>query len=214
MEMRIKVCGMTKLEQLKALDEIGIDFTGLIFYPKSPRYVLNGELNPSDLMKENLAIKKVGVFVNETVETLLSIVKEWGLDFVQLHGDESPAYCEKISQHISIIKAFRIGENENILELTQPYKAVVSFYLFDTRGAQYGGTGEKFDWNLLKNIQLGKPYFLSGGLSPDDDELLNATYASDPALYSLDLNSKFEISPGIKDMNKIKQFAEKVKTNQ
>jgi len=209
--MKIKVCGMTKLEQLKELDEIGIDFTGLIFYQKSPRYVLNSALTPSDLKKENLKIKKVGVFVNETVETVLNIVEEWGLDFVQLHGDESPVYCEAISKHVNVIKAFRIGNHENILELTQPYVDAVSLYLFDTLGAQYGGTGEKFNWDLLNNIQLGKPYFLSGGLSADDHGILSETSAQDAQLYALDLNSKFEISPGIKDMNKIKQFAEKVK---
>lgn len=202
---------MTKLDQLIELDEIGIDFTGLIFYQKSPRYVLNADLNPSALKKENLKIKKVGVFVNENVQTLLNIVEEWGLDFVQLHGDESPVYCETISQHVNVIKAFRIGNHENILQMTLPYEDVVGHYLFDTLGTQFGGTGEKFNWDLLNNIHLGKPYFLSGGLSPNDDKILSETCAKDAQLFGLDLNSKFEISPGIKDLNKIKQFAEKVK---
>ena len=137
--MRLKVCGMTDIAQLKQLEAIGVDFAGLIFYPQSPRYATKAGLTPELLKKEKLRINRVGVFVNEEQDTVLRTVDKWKLDMVQLHGDESPRYCEHISNHVNTIKAFRIGDNENIPYKTFPYNDVVDLYLFDTMGKQKGG---------------------------------------------------------------------------
>jgi phosphoribosylanthranilate isomerase len=204
--MRVKVCGITESEQLSTLHEIGATFGGLIFYPRSPRYVLR-HMTTSQIKKEN-NINKVGVFVNATVEEVLQMVDECRLHMVQLHGDESPRYCEKIADYISVVKAFRVSETDNVGYRIQEYMNVCDMFLFDTEGAGYGGTGKKFNWEKLKNVPVGKPYFLSGGIEPGDTEKLK-TFAVQPeakALFAVDINSKFEVSPGIKDMEKVKTF--------
>ncbi len=134
--MRLKVCGMTGIVQLKELETIGVDFAGLIFYPQSPRYAMKFGLTPELLKQEKLRINRVGVFVNEDQDTVLRTVDKWKLDMVQLHGDESPRYCEHISNHVNTIKAFRIGDNENVPYKTFPFNEVVDLYLFDTMGKQ------------------------------------------------------------------------------
>jgi phosphoribosylanthranilate isomerase len=204
--MRVKVCGIAEEEQLKRLSEIGATFAGLIYYPKSPRYVLRN-MTTSQIKKEN-SINKVGVFVNATIEEVLHMVDECRLHMVQLHGDESPRYCEKIADYISVVKAFRVSETDNIGWRIQEYMNVCDMFLFDTEGAGYGGTGKKFNWEKLKNVPVGKPYFLSGGIEAGDVEKLK-TFASQPeakALFAVDINSKFEIRPGLKDMEKVKNF--------
>ena len=205
---------MTMLAQLKELEDCGVDFAGLIFYEKSPRYVLKGGLTPELLKKEGLKIIKVGVFVNETIENLLTAVEEWKLDLVQLHGDESPKYCEQVSNHVNTIKAFRIGKEDNIPFKIRPYQDAADLYLFDTLGQQLGGTGEKFDWGLIAKAEVTKPYFLSGGISSDDVEQIKAFATNEKKLFSLDINSKFEVSPGKKDMDKIRKFVNQVKNIQ
>ncbi|MBL0358966.1 MAG: phosphoribosylanthranilate isomerase [Chitinophagaceae bacterium] len=203
---RVKVCGITDAGQLAALHTIGATFGGLIFYPKSPRYVLR-HMTTSQVKKEN-NINKVGVFVNATVEEVLHMVDECRLHMVQLHGDESPKYCEKIADYISVVKAFRVSETDNIGWRIKEYMDVCDMFMFDTEGAGYGGTGKKFDWGKLKDTTVGKPYFLSGGIEPGDAEKLKA-FATQPeakALFAIDINSKFETSPGIKDMEKVKTF--------
>lgn len=204
--MRVKVCGIAEEEQLNKLHEIGATFGGLIFYPKSPRYVLR-HMTTSQVKKEN-NINKVGVFVNATIEEVLHMVDECRLHMVQLHGDESPRYCEKIADYISVVKAFRISESDNIQWRIQEYMGVCDMFLFDTEGAGYGGTGKKFNWDKLKGVQVGKPYFLSGGIEPADTEKLK-TFAAEPeakALFAVDINSKFETAPGHKDLEKVKSF--------
>ena len=205
---------MTMLAQLKELEDCGVDFAGLIFYEKSPRYVLKGGLTPELLKKEGLKIIKVGVFVNETIENLLTAVQEWKLDLVQLHGDESPKYCEQVSNHVNTIKAFRIGKEDNIPFKIRPYQDAADLYLFDTLGQQLGGTGEKFDWGLIAKAEVTKPYFLSGGISSDDVEQIKTFASDEKKLFSLDINSKFEVSPGKKDMDKIRKFVNQVKNIQ
>jgi phosphoribosylanthranilate isomerase len=209
--MRLKVCGMTMLEQIKELESIGVDFVGLIFYPRSPRYAFKGGLNADKLKRARLTINKVGVFVNEPEEQLLRLVDEWRLEMVQLHGDESPRYCERISNHVNTIKAFRIGKDENIPYKTYPYNDAVDMYLFDTLGTQYGGTGEQFDWQLLHEAGIRKPYFMSGGIGIDDIKKVKEFSKKEKNLFSLDINSKFETSPGVKDMDLIKQFLKDIK---
>ena len=209
--MRIKVCGMTRMAQLKELEEIGADFAGLIFYSRSPRCVLKSELNHAYLKKEKSNINKVGVFVNESLDVVLKTVDEWKLDMVQLHGDETPRYCEQVSNHVNTVKAFRIGVDSNIPYKVYPFMEAVDLFLFDSLGKQYGGTGEQFDWNLLKKANLQKPYFLSGGLGMEDLVRVQDFAASEKNFFSLDVNSRFELSPGIKNMAKLKDFITSIK---
>ena len=204
--MRIKVCGMTQMEQVEQLPELGASFAGFIFYPKSPRYVFR-QMTSSQLRKVS-NINKVGVFVNNSVEEVLHMVDECRLQMVQLHGDESPKFCERIADYVSVVKAFRMSANDSIEWMTNPYMNVCDMFMFDTMGAGYGGTGTKFDWNILKGNHIGKPFFLSGGINTDDapalKEFKKESVAED--LFAIDINSKFESQPGIKDMDKVRNF--------
>jgi phosphoribosylanthranilate isomerase len=204
--MRVKVCGITQVEQLSILPELGAAFAGLIFYPKSPRYVLR-HMTTSQIKKEGNT-NKVGVFVNASIEEVLQMVDECRLHMVQLHGDESPRYCEKLADYISVVKAFRISETDNVSWRIKEYKDVCDMFMFDTEGAGYGGTGKKFNWDTLKDVVIGKPYFLSGGIEPVDVAKLKEfeTRPEAKALFAIDINSKFEILPGVKDTNLIKSF--------
>ncbi len=209
--MRVKVCGMTQQEQVESLADMGVTFAGFIFYPKSPRYVFK-HMTTTQIRKEN-NINKVGVFVNATIEEVLHMVDECRLHIVQLHGDESPKYCEKIADYVSVVKAFRLSDNDSVEWMIRPYMDVCDMFMFDTMGAGYGGTGKKFDWSILKGTTIGKPFFLSGGIEPGDEENLKA-FTEEPvakALFAIDINSKFEVSPGIKDLEKIGQFVAKLR---
>lgn len=211
--MRIKVCGMTKAEQVLQLDELGVEFAGFIFYPKSPRYVLS-HMSKEQLKKlKGRHINKVGVFVNTPVEEVLQLVDACGLYLVQLHGDENPRYCEQVANYVTVVKAFRLREGEDILWRAKDYQDAADMFLFDTEGAGYGGTGKKFNWDILKGGNVRKPFFLSGGIQPEDVDLLkafeNETVAKD--LFAVDINSKFELAPGLKDMEKIKTFVKALK---
>ncbi len=208
--MRVKVCGMTQIDQVDQLAGMGVAFAGFIFYPKSPRYVFK-HMTTTQIRKEN-NINKVGVFVNSTVEEVLHMVDECRLHMVQLHGDESPKFCEKIADYVSVVKAFRLSENDSVHWMIKPYMDVCDMFMFDTMGAGYGGTGKKFDWSMLKGQAIGKPFFLSGGIEPGDEDKLKL-FSDEPeakALFAIDINSRFETSPGIKDMNKIKSFVQKL----
>lgn len=209
--MRVKVCGMTQPEQVSELARLGVDFAGFIFYPKSSRYVFK-HMTTTQIRKEN-SINKVGVFVNSPMEEVLHMVDECRLHMVQLHGDESPKYCERIADYVSVVKAFRLSDNDSVSWMIRPYMDVCDMFMFDTIGAGYGGTGKKFDWGILKTETIGKPFFLSGGIEPGDEVRLNE-FCSEPvakALFAIDINSKFELSPGVKDMEKVKSFVEQVK---
>jgi len=203
--MKVKVCGITTINQLKELEMMDVDFVGLIFHKTSPRYVLNEIKSPYSIKKENINIQKVGVFVNESINTVIDTAKEWKLDMVQLHGDESPEFCKEIKSVVKTTKAFRIGDSTSFGNINA-YSDVVDCFLFDTLGERYGGTGKQFDWNLLTSFEINKPFFLSGGIGSDDvnkiDEICNRV----TSIYALDLNSKFEITPGIKDMVKLATF--------
>jgi len=209
--MRIKVCGMTQIEQVDKLSDLGVTFAGFIFYPKSPRYVFK-HMTTTQIRKEN-NINKVGVFVNAPVEEVLHMVDECRLHMVQLHGDESPKYCEKIADYVSVVKAFRLSDNDSVQWMIRPFMDVCDMFMFDTMGAGYGGTGKKFDWNMLQGQTIGKPFFLSGGIEPGDEEKLKS-FTSEPvakALFAVDINSKFELAPGIKELDKVRVFADNLK---
>lgn len=209
--MKIKVCGNTLPEQVNALDEMGVTFAGFIFYPKSPRY-MEQKINAGKMKQIKGKIVKVGVFVNPTYDDLKRTVDEYRLDMVQLHGDETPKFCEKIADYISVIKAFRISENDSLEWMTAPFLEVCDFFMFDTLGAGYGGTGKKFDWAVLEKSPPRKAYFLSGGIEPGDEEQLLkfAKTKAGEKLFAVDINSNFEVSPGVKDIKKVGRFTEKM----
>lgn len=209
--MRIKVCGMTQTEQVEELHNMGATFAGFIFYPKSPRYVFR-HLTSAALKKIN-SINKVGVFVNASADEVLHMVDECRLHMVQLHGDESPKYCERIADYVSVVKAFRLSDNDSIEWMTRPYMDVCDMFMFDTMGAGYGGTGKKFDWNILKGSNIGKPFFLSGGIQPEDTAALKefSHEQVSKALFAIDINSKFESAPGVKNMEKVGKFINEIK---
>jgi phosphoribosylanthranilate isomerase len=200
---------MTQLDQVRKLDEMGMDFAGFIFYPKSPRYV-GKHITGEQLRKARLRIGKVGVFVNTPYDQMMRTVDEYGLDMVQLHGDETPRACEQIANYVTVIKVFRLGENDPISWIIKPYEESCDMFLFDTLGVGYGGTGKKFNWELLKPAGIEKLFFLSGGIEPEDTEKLRNFFEEDVAkkLFSIDINSRFEIQSGVKDLDKIKMFSE------
>ena len=208
--MRIKVCGMTLPEQVNALDEMGVELAGFIFYPKSPRYMRN-KISSDKMKKIGGRVAKVGVFVNEDFEVLMKTVEDYRLDMVQLHGDESERFCEKVANYVTTIKAFRLSDNDPIEWMVRPYHEGSDMYMFDTLGAGYGGTGKKFDWNVLKGVNIDKLFFLSGGIELGDVEKLIEFSNMEEArkLFAVDINSKFEIAAGVKDMAKVKSFIEK-----
>lgn len=217
--MKLKVCGLTKLDQIEELISLSTDFLGFIFYEKSPRYVLN--FLTLDEIKSIAHHGKVGVFVNETIAQILEISEKSGLSYIQLHGDETDNFIselrKKLNPEIKIIKVFRIGnEVENLKFKIQNLKSEIDYLLFDTDSKAFGGTGKSFDWQILNDLEITKPYFLSGGISFENVNKLknfvkvnlreNKTLTKWNPPFSLDINSKFEIESGNKDIDKIKEF--------
>ncbi len=202
-KLKIKVCGLTNPQNIKELAQLAPDYMGLIFYPKSPRAV--NEKNADTLCRaipENA--EKVGVFVNELMTEVIRLTEMFNIKTIQLHGNESPEYCNELQLlGYTIIKAFGVSEDFDFDTLT-PYENSCSFFLFDTKSKNHGGTGTKFNWQLLDQYQLNKPFFLSGGISADDAEYIKNNI--DDKVYALDINSKFEIEPGLKDIELIKHF--------
>ena len=192
--MILKVCGITQKEQYQQLSQLGVDMIGLNFYGKSPRFLRE------PILVDESVVQNVGVFVNEEVDTILKKVTEFELDYIQLHGDESPDICNKLSAIRPVIKAF--GLNEDIaFDRLADYEPFVEFFLFDTKSPQYGGTGKKFNWELLQQYRGERPFILSGGIRLEDIEEIKKI--EHPGLRGIDVNSGFEISPGIKEMDKL-----------
>jgi len=208
--MNIKVCGITEMKQLQQLDGLDIDFAGLIFYKDSPRYI-GDRISKSELKKADLDTKKVGVFVNPEIIDVLDAIDDYGLDAVQLHGDESPEMCEDLSSEVEVIKAFRVADGADIDKLVGPYDAVCDYYLFDTGGLKesFGGTGQQFDWSILTKAKIEKPFFLSGGIGVEDAAKIKAF--NHPDFFGVDINSRFEKSPGVKDMGMVLGFKQAMK---
>ncbi len=207
--MQRKVCGITQIEQAQALDAMGVNYIGFIFYPTSKRYVLSAMTTEQLAAFKPVHAKKVGVFVNDSMETVLEIVKTAGLDMVQLHGDETVDYCESLNQLIPVIKVFRIG---SALPNYADYEKASAFYLFDTESALYGGTGQHFNWEVIKNENFNKPYFLSGGIGPNDVQGIEVMRKTKGGKHfaAIDINSQFETSPGVKNLEKIKTFIDAI----
>ena len=197
----IKVCGMRDAENIREVEALGIDMMGFIFWPKSSRYVSE---RPAYLPTQ---CKRVGVFVNEDAKVIKKIAEDYALDYIQLHGHESPDYIRQLGSvcgdGIATIKAFNIATTED-LEATKPYEGIVDYFLFDTKGKSVGGNGEKFDWSVLANYVGNTPFLLSGGIGPDDAKRVKAFHHS--KCIGIDLNSRFESSPALKDIAKLKQF--------
>lgn len=209
--MKVKVCGLTKLSQIRELIDLKTDFLGFIFYEKSPRSVLD-YLSLNEISGINHA-GKVGVFVNETVENIAAVAEDAALNYIQLHGDEDENYItelrSKLNSEIKIIKVIRIGNQttEELQKTINHQPSAINFILFDTDSNAFGGTGKTFDWQILNGLKITKPYFLSGGISLENfNEIKNLKQHP----LALDINSKFETEPGVKDLQKIKQFYEKL----
>lgn len=194
--MIIKVCGMRDADNIRALEALGIDWMGLIFWPRSSRCVARRP----DYLPRN--IQRVGVFVDATPEEVRQHVSDYQLDLVQLHGHESPDFVRSLKPH-KVIKAFNIASPDDLLQ-TKPYEGVADYFLFDTKGPSAGGNGEKFDWAVLSAYDGATPFLLSGGIGPGDAEAVAAF--SHPKCIGIDLNSRFETAPALKDITKLKEF--------
>ena len=193
---------MREADNIRDVEALGIDMMGFIFWPKSSRYVSQ---RPDYLPKR---VKRVGVFVDEDPEQVKRLANDYGLDYIQLHGQESPSYIFQL-RGLHVIKAFNISTAEDLLQ-TQPYEGLVDYFLFDAKGKSVGGNGEKFNWDVLDAYQGNTPFLLSGGIGSDDAERVNAFYH--PKCIGIDLNSRFELSPGLKDVAKLKEFMSNLNT--
>lgn len=199
--MKIKVCGMREPENIIQLGALEPDYIGFIFYPNSKRHV--SSLDIEELNRIPKSIKKTGVFVNENLSVILDNIKHYGLDAVQLHGDELPAFCKEVSHYgVEIIKAFGVNAKFDF-KLLKPYINAADYFLFDTQTPRRGGSGKSFDWQILDNYPYSKPYFLSGGISLENIEEVKQIKGQ--RLYAVDLNSCFEDEPGLKNIEKIKE---------
>ncbi|MBP5197094.1 MAG: phosphoribosylanthranilate isomerase [Bacteroidaceae bacterium] len=192
----IKLCGMRDADNIREVEALGIDLMGFIFWPKSSRYVSE---RPAYLPT---GCKRVGVFVDEDIKTVKRIADEYALDYIQLHGRESREYCAQL-QGFHLIKAINVSDGNDLAQ-TAPYEGLVDYFLFDTKGKCVGGNGEKFDWSVLSSYRGETPFLLSGGIGPDDAERVKAF--RHPKCVGIDLNSRFEVSPALKDINKLKTF--------
>ena len=202
--MVIKVCGMKHAGNIRELDKLKPDMTGFIFHPSSPRF--------ADEVQEYMPASslRVGVFVNSDMDYILYKVREFGLNLVQLHGNESPEQCRAIrSKGIDIIKAFQLNA-DNADTITAPYDGLCRYYLFDTPCAAYGGSGKTFDWTLTQSYHGKTPFLLSGGIRPESLEQISSF--RHPFFAGIDINSGFETAPGVKDIEAIAKFIKRLRT--
>ncbi|MGL2964370.1 phosphoribosylanthranilate isomerase [Flavobacterium sp. RSB2_4_14] len=205
--MKIKICGMKFPENIGEVAALQPDYLGFIFYGKSPRNFENS------IPILDTSIQKVGVFVNATYEKIEEKVKQYNLDLVQLHGEETPELCAEIETNlVKVIKAFSVDNQFNYNNLSN-YNNSCSYFLFDTKGNNYGGNGVTFDWSILAKYHLEKPYFLSGGISLENTTALKEFLIKDYAknCFAIDLNSKFEIEPGMKNAATLTKFIQNLK---
>ncbi len=193
-------------ENIREVAALGPDFFGLIFYPHSPRFV-GYEVN-EELAMLRLPAKKVGVFVDKDFTTIKSIIEKYQLDLVQLHGNESAETCAALQKTVGVIKAFGVDENFDFDHL-KTYENSVDYFLFDTKTPVHGGSGKSFDWHVLENYKLNVPFFVSGGLGIENIKAV--LKFKHPAFYGLDLNSRFEDEPGVKNIEKLKEAFDLIK---
>lgn len=224
--MLIKVCGLRETENIRLVSRLDIDWIGFIFYPRSPRYILAPLLQDKQVSEGSAknpvpdffisdartphSPRRVGVFVNESAEYMAEIAETFGLDYLQLHGRETPDACYALHKRgFALIKAFSIASADDLLQ-TRAYEGRVDYFLFDTHCAGYGGSGRCFDWRILAGYAGQTPFLLSGGIGPDQLEELRAF--RHPCLAGIDLNSAFETAPGRKDTEKLADFIRSYRT--
>ena len=207
--MIVKVCGMREAENIRAVEALGVDWMGFIFWEHSSRNVCQ---RPAYLPTR---AKRVGVFVDAPLDAVCQYVEAFGLDVVQLHGSESPTYLRDLRNALAgdvlIVKAFSIATRDDLLP-TSLYEGLADFFLFDTKAQLVGGNGRKFDWTVLAHYDGSTPFLLSGGIGPDDASRLSAF--SHPRLAGIDLNSRFEAAPALKNVELVKQFLYDIQQNQ
>lgn len=207
--MIVKVCGMREAENIRAVEALGVDWMGFIFWEHSSRNVCQ---RPAYLPTR---AKRVGVFVDALLDVVCQHVEAFQLDVVQLHGSESPAYLQDLRSlcdaRLLIVKAFSIATRDDLLQ-TSLYEGIADYFLFDTKAQLVGGNGRKFDWSVLAHYDGSTPFLLSGGIGPDDASRLSAF--SHPRLAGIDLNSRFEAAPALKNVELLKQFLYDIQQNQ
>ncbi len=208
MAFKIKVCGMRQPDNIRDVASCNPDYLGFIFYDKSKRFV-GEELEIEVLKGINPSIKKVGVFVNHSTSYIENKIEKYELSLIQLHGDESIEQCKELkSKGFTIVKVFQV-DNDFDFRIIEPYKKQVDYFLFDTKSEGYGGTGKKFDWSIFDRYDNEVPLFLSGGL--DIESIEEIKKLSKLNIHALDINSKFEVEAGRKDVDLIKKFIKLLK---
>ena len=201
--MKLKVCGMKYSQNITEIENLFPDLMGFIFYEKSKRFFNQPEINL------NNKVKRVGVFVNENIQEIKNKIKKYKLDYVQLHGEENVNFCHSLKPFVKIIKVFKIDYNFNFKK-TEEFEEVCDYFLFDTKSQLHGGSGKKFDWDLIKNYNCKKDFFLSGGIDISDIEEIKKIVNSYPVA-GIDVNSKFELDNLEKDKEKINLLIKKLR---
>ncbi len=198
--MKIKVCGLKYQDNINALTGMNIDMIGYNFYPQSKRYV--------DIrLSHNKDIAAVGVFVKEEIDTVIHIANTYNLSYIQCHGDESVDYCKELKKHQGVIKVFRVTEDFDF-SVTELY-SFCDYFLFDTHTTAFGGSGHQFDWDTLDKYRGTVPFLLAGGIGPEDADRLRQI--KHPQFLGVDINSKFEYAPGLKNIDLIQSFVKDIK---
>jgi phosphoribosylanthranilate isomerase len=204
--MKLKICGMRDADNIMQVAALRPDYMGFIFYEKSPRFVQHdfdiGDEFPS-------AIKRIGVFVKETTQTIVRQAKRLNLEYIQLHGDEIVSQCEALrAEGLKVIRVFSVDDDFDF-KTTKSYKTVSDFFLFDTKGKYYGGNAQTFNWDILNQYNQEVPFFLSGGINPEN--VKQVANLKGMNIHALDVNSGVESSPGVKDIEKIKLLIDSIK---
>lgn len=208
--MLVKVCGMREPENIEKVAQLGVDMMGFIFYPKSPRFASQSV----DRTAADKNVCRVGVFVNESVELISDKIQLFDLNAVQLHGNESRELCEQLHDQnglLKVIKAISVSTAGDIQKYKE-YVGAVDYFLFDTKCKTVGGSGQQFDWQVLENYDGDVPFILSGGIGPEDVERIRNFHH--PKCIGIDLNSKFEMEPGLKDVEMLKTFLENIENKE
>ncbi len=205
--MIVKVCGMRDAENIRQIDALGnVDWMGFIFFDKSSR---NVNLVPTYLPEH---CRRVGVFVNATIENICQKMKDFRFDLLQLHGNESPCYCQLLraamDNTVNIVKMIQVASKTD-LDTALPYEGVVDYFLFETKCNSYGGSGKQFDWDILHHYEGQTPFLITGGIGADDAGRVKAFHH--PRFVGIDLNSRFEIAPALKDITLIDKFLKQIK---
>lgn len=198
--MKLKICGMKYPDNILEVSQLLPDYMGFIFWKKSSRFF------DSEIPNLPKSIQKVGVFVNDTLEEIITKIKKYDLNLIQLHGNESVAFCESLKdEKVKIIKVFSVNDDFDF-SILEPFETFCDYFLFDTKGKLPGGNGIVFDWKVLEKYPSTKPFFLSGGIGIDEIQSIQELLKTDLPIHAIDINSKFEIEPGLKNIQLLKDF--------